>query len=237
MKKEKYLLKSQIHFSSIKTLVPAGTVVCLDRDADVAEFNGVRHEKIVAEVDRMIKAGYVVPCSDAVASTLRVKQEAKIEKMPVIHEKSETQEVRGIQVIRNDTIIDDLDDKDIMRIVNDDTRYIPIKKAGEKRQPGTVELAKADDGLSDVVNGQEEKVVKYIGKGNEDAAETKAVSAGRKLTAKHADDSAKQKASERAKARKESIAKRHAKESQEAKQDAKAGESLAETVIKTVTEG
>ena len=217
MKKEQYLLKNQIHFGSIKTLVPAGTVVTVNRDDNSADFNGIRHENIVGEVDMMIRAGYIIPRSEKTVVDKKPLPNKK-NGMEIIREKNEESNARGISVIRNDGVMDELDEKDVMNVINDETRYIPIKPS-QSRQPGTVELASSNEDLSDVVNGQDATVVKTIGKGEVDAAETNPVLSGKKLTAKHSDDSAKQRASERSKERKESMAKRRANAKKEGKED------------------
>ena len=83
-KNEKYVLKSQVHFGSLKTSVPKGTVVEIDRDRKVVVFNGVEHEN-VNEVDMMIRAGYIIPYvegMDASSAGQKAKepvQEAKLD--------------------------------------------------------------------------------------------------------------------------------------------------------------
>ena len=59
-KKEVYVLKNQVHFGSLKTSVPRGTKVELDREKKIAYFDGVEHDN-VNEVDMMIRAGYIIP--------------------------------------------------------------------------------------------------------------------------------------------------------------------------------
>ena len=97
MKKESYILKNQIHFGSLKTSVPKGTKVIVDRDKNVAEFNGVIHENIVHEVDLMINAGYIVEYSegDEIQQT-KVIPKKKREKLEVL-------ERSGVEIpIKND---------------------------------------------------------------------------------------------------------------------------------------
>ena len=57
---ESYVLKSQVHFGSLKTSVPKGTLVVVDRQAGKAVINGAEHDNL-AEIDMMIRAGFIVP--------------------------------------------------------------------------------------------------------------------------------------------------------------------------------
>lgn len=58
--KEIYILKNQVHFGSLKTSVPKGTIVEMDREKRIVWFAGVEHSNI-NEIDMMIRAGYIIP--------------------------------------------------------------------------------------------------------------------------------------------------------------------------------
>lgn len=60
MKKEVYVLRSQVHFGSLKTSIPKGTKVEIDRNSKIVSFDGIEHDNI-NEVDMMIRAGYIIP--------------------------------------------------------------------------------------------------------------------------------------------------------------------------------
>ena len=87
MSKEVYILKSQVHFGSLKTSVPKGTKIVLDRSAKTVEINGVEHDN-VNDIELGIKAGYVIPFVDGetkVDTTVKISPKAleKQQKMEV----------------------------------------------------------------------------------------------------------------------------------------------------------
>jgi hypothetical protein len=87
-KKEQYILNSQVHFGSLKTSVPKGTIIVVDRKGKTVEINGVPHDNI-SDVDLGIKAGFIIPYIEGkteVDSTVRVSkkvQEMQSKKMEV----------------------------------------------------------------------------------------------------------------------------------------------------------
>ena len=79
MSKEVYVLKSQVHFGSLRTSVPKGTKVVLDREAGTVEMNGAVHSN-VTDIDLGIRAGYVIPFVEGetkVDTTVRISPRAK----------------------------------------------------------------------------------------------------------------------------------------------------------------
>ncbi len=87
MSKEVYVLKSQVHFGSLRTSVPKGTKIILDRDAKTVEINGVEHDNI-NDIELGIRAGYVIPFVDGetkVDTTVKISPKAleKQQKMEV----------------------------------------------------------------------------------------------------------------------------------------------------------
>lgn len=87
MSKEVYILKSQVHFGSLKTSVPKGTKIILDREGRTVEINGAMHDN-VHDIELGIKAGYVIPFIDGeteVDTTVRIspKAQEKQKKMEV----------------------------------------------------------------------------------------------------------------------------------------------------------
>lgn len=69
---EKYILKAQVHFGSLKTSVPKGTVVVVDRKNKTVEINGVPHDNI-SDVDLGIKAGCIIPYVEGETEVLTAK--------------------------------------------------------------------------------------------------------------------------------------------------------------------
>ena len=87
MSKETYILKSQVHFGALKTSVPKGTKIVLDRDSKTVEINGAVHDN-VNDIDLGIKAGYVIPFVDGetnIDTTVKIspKAQEKQKKMEV----------------------------------------------------------------------------------------------------------------------------------------------------------
>jgi hypothetical protein len=87
MSKEVYILKSQVHFGSLKTSVPKGTKIILDREGKTVEINGAMHDN-VNDIELGIKAGYVIPFVDGetkVDTTVKIspKAQEKQKKMEV----------------------------------------------------------------------------------------------------------------------------------------------------------
>ena len=87
MGKEVYILKSQVHFGSLKTSVPKGTKIILDREGRTVEISGAMHDN-VHDIELGIKAGYVIPFIDGeteVDTTVRIspKAQEKQKKMEV----------------------------------------------------------------------------------------------------------------------------------------------------------
>ena len=240
--KEVYVLNYQVHFGSIKTVVPKGTVVSIDRDRKVVEFNGTEHDN-VGEVDMMIRAGYIAPYEKGkssgkkadkpkarksrdfdvlqsdqdlvgeidIKSTKTENRPAGKKKMQVIKEEKNEITSRGIPVVKGDQdgngVKADTSDQ-ILAVVNGDdgrtVRKIPKVETPAKKPFGLSTTSDSNEGLSEIVNGEAGKVVKTIGK----SESTKAVSSGRKLTAKHASAASEEKAKAAAEARKAASEKR-----------------------------
>jgi len=79
MSKEVYILKSQVHFGSLKTSVPKGTKIILDREAKTVEINGAMHDN-VNDIELGIRAGYVIPFVEGktnIDTTVRISPKAQ----------------------------------------------------------------------------------------------------------------------------------------------------------------
>ena len=79
MSKEVYILKSQVHFGSLKTSVPKGTKIVLDRSNRTVEINGAMHDN-VSDIELGIRAGYVIPFVDGetkVDTTVKISPKAQ----------------------------------------------------------------------------------------------------------------------------------------------------------------
>lgn len=79
MSKETYILKSQVHFGSLRTSVPKGTKIVLDRENKTVEINGAVHDN-VNDIEIGIRAGYVIPFVEGetkVDTTVRISPKAK----------------------------------------------------------------------------------------------------------------------------------------------------------------
>lgn len=244
---ESYVLKSQVHFGSLKTSVPKGTLIVVDRTAGKAVIGGAEHDNI-AEIDMMIRAGFIVPGktesvseprtrragnspeklevvqSDQdlmeddidISSTKKSVREAnrKAARGPsieVIHEES-GKDARGLSVVSSDKkmAVRKADtDEEILSVVNGDNDVVgkvPSPTRPKGVPAASLSMPDSSDDAS-LVNGEQQgSVVKSIAKGAK--AETRAVSSGAKLSAKHggrtADSDARAKAA--AEARKAAIA-------------------------------
>lgn len=60
MSKEIYVLKSVVHFGSLKVSVAKGTKIFVNRDKNEVDINGVVHNN-VNEVDMCVRAGFIIP--------------------------------------------------------------------------------------------------------------------------------------------------------------------------------
>ena len=100
-KKEKYILKNQIHFGSLKLAVPRGTVVTVDRKTGSADFNGALHEDFnMHEIDMMVKAGYMLPYNDGktqVDTTVKVSSRVKPQKKMEVRQSDSDMVARDIE--------------------------------------------------------------------------------------------------------------------------------------------
>ena len=79
MSKEVYVLKSQVHFGSLKTSVPKGTKIILDRDEKTVEINGAMHDN-VNDIALGIRAGYVIPFVEgetSIDTTVKISPKAQ----------------------------------------------------------------------------------------------------------------------------------------------------------------
>ena len=256
MSKEVYILKSQVHFGSLKTSVPKGTKIVLDREAKTVDINGAVHDNI-ADIELGIRAGYVIPFVDGetkIDTTVKIspkaqqKNERKMEirksdmdvmpkeidisdtkkevrearrkeKITVSYERNEETEARGLKVVASEATGVRADtQEEILKVVNGDGDYRTVKElkapqAAVKKAPSLSTTEDAND-VASVVNGEQGKVVKTIGKGK---ADTKQVASGKTLVAKHASKDASDRAKATAEARKKAIEARRAKASEDSK--------------------
>ena len=115
---ESYILKSQIHFGSLKTSVPKGTVVRIDRDKNLAEFNDVRHENFnLHEIDMMVKAGYIIPYEDGktkVDTTIKVSSRAKQQKKMEVRQSDSDMVTREIKPAAKKCARRQMDEEDMV---------------------------------------------------------------------------------------------------------------------------
>ena len=115
---ESYILKSQIHFGSLKTSVPKGTVVRVDRDKNLAEFNDVRHEDFnLHEIDMMVKAGYIIPYVDGktkVDTTIKVSSKAKPKKKMEVRQSDSDMITRDIKPVAKKRARRQMDEEDMV---------------------------------------------------------------------------------------------------------------------------
>ena len=91
MGKEVYILKSQVHFGSLKTSVPKGTKIILDREGRTVEINGAMHDN-VHDIELGIKAGYVIPFIDGeteVDTTVKISPKAQEKQKKIFSVKSQ----------------------------------------------------------------------------------------------------------------------------------------------------
>lgn len=100
-KKEKYILKNQIHFGSLKLAVPKGTVVTVDRKNGIADFNGATHEGFnLHEIDIMVNAGYMLPYNNGetkVDTTVKVSSRVKPQKKMEVRQSDSDMVAREIE--------------------------------------------------------------------------------------------------------------------------------------------
>ena len=90
MSKEKYILKNQVHFGTLKVSVPKGTVLTVDRDNKTVEISGVQHDNI-NEVEMCIRAGFIIPYVEGetkVDTEVKISPRAK-NKKKMVGEKSD----------------------------------------------------------------------------------------------------------------------------------------------------
>ncbi len=88
--KEIYILKSTVHFGSLKTSVPKGTKIIVDRKKSTVEINGIPHDNL-GEIDMGIRAKYIIPYVEGeteVDSTVKVspKTQEKLDKKMEVHQ-------------------------------------------------------------------------------------------------------------------------------------------------------
>lgn len=79
MSKEMYILKKQVHFGSLKTSVPVGTIIEVDRENNKAYFCDVEHDNI-SEIDICIRVGSIIPYIDGqtkVDANVKISPRAK----------------------------------------------------------------------------------------------------------------------------------------------------------------
>ena len=129
MSKEIYVLKSQVHFGSLKTSVPKGTRIIVDRKKKTVEINGVSHDNLT-EIEMGIRANYIIPYVEGeteIDSTVKVlpKTQEKLDKKMEVH-KSDL-----------DTMPNEIDISDTKKEVRD------AKRKQEKKM--TVSYEKHDD--------------------------------------------------------------------------------------------
>lgn len=92
MSKETYILKSQVHFGSLKTSVQKGTKVIIDRETKTVEINGALHDNL-ADVELGIKAGCIIPFVDG---------ETKIDTTVKISPKAQEKNEKKMEVQKSD---------------------------------------------------------------------------------------------------------------------------------------
>lgn len=91
MSKEIYVLKSQVHFGTLKTSVPKGAKIIIDRKKQIVEINGVEHDNI-SEVEMCIRAGFIIPFIEGetkIDTEIKISPKAKENKKEYNIEKSD----------------------------------------------------------------------------------------------------------------------------------------------------
>ena len=156
MSKETYILNSQVHFGSLKTSVPKGTKVVLDREARTVEINGAVHDNI-SDIEIGIRAGYVIPFVEG-----KTKVDATVRISPKAKERQQKMEVHQSDL---DVMPREIDISSTKKEVRDAKRRermtVSYEKSGDSEERGmkvvapesTVVKADTQEEILKVVNG------------------------------------------------------------------------------------
>jgi len=125
MSKETYILKSQVHFGSLKTSVPKGTKIVLDRNEKTVEINGVVHDNI-SDIDLGIRAGYVIPFVEG-----KTEIDTTVKISPKALEKNQKMEVHKSDM---DVMPKEIDISDTKKSVRDAKRKEKMTVSYEKSE-------------------------------------------------------------------------------------------------------
>lgn len=167
MSKEAYVLKSLVHFGSLKVSVSKGTVINVDRKKNTVEINGAVHNN-VNEVDMCIRAGFIIPYIEGetkIDNTIKIspKAQEKNEKKYTVEKSDVDKMSKDINISNTKKEVREKNRKSKMKVIreNESTEDVRGLKVITNELPdGTDE--KSNVKKMEVINADEGTVVAKI---------------------------------------------------------------------------
>lgn len=159
MSKEIYVLKNQIHFGTLKTSVPKGTKIVLDREHNKVMINEVEHDNI-SQIEMCIKHGFIIPFDENVQIDTKVKVSPSASKNKQKKYKIEKSDVDSM---KEDILVPKKEKK--QEVKKEKNQKMQIIKQGNVTESRGMQVISSDEQMKQAINPEQKMEVIHADQG------------------------------------------------------------------------
>lgn len=159
MSKEIYVLKNQIHFGTLKTSVPKGTKIILDREHNKVMINETEHDNI-SQIEMCIKHGFIIPFDE------NVQIDTKIKVSPSAFKNKQKQykiEKSDVDSMKEDILVPKKQKK--QEVKKEKNKKMQIIKQGNVTESRGMQVISSDEQMKQVINSEQKMEVIHADQG------------------------------------------------------------------------
>lgn len=158
MSKEIYVLKNQIHFGTLKTSVPKGTKIVLDREHNKVIINETEHDNI-SQIEMCIKHGFIIPFDENVQIDTKIKVSPNASK--------NKQKKYKIEKSDEDSMNEDIlvPKKEKKQEVKKEKKKMQVIKQGSVTESRGMQVISSDEQMKQAINSEQKMEVIHADQG------------------------------------------------------------------------
>ena len=159
MSKEVYVLKNQIHFGSLKTSVPQGTKIILDRQNNKVTINETEHNNI-DEIELCINHGFIIPFDEnnQIDTTVKISPNASKNK-----EKKYNVQKSDVDSMEQDILVPKQEKKQESK--KEKSKKMPVIKEGNVTESRGMKVISSDEQMKQAINPEQKMEVIHADQG------------------------------------------------------------------------
>lgn len=159
MSKEVYVLKNQIHFGSLKTSVPQGTKIILDRQNNKVTINETEHNNI-DEIELCINHGFIIPFDEnnQIDTTVKISPNASKNK-----EKKYNVQKSDVDSMEQDILVPKQEKKQESK--KEKSKKMHVIKEGNVTESRGMKVISSDEQMKQAINPEQKMEVIHADQG------------------------------------------------------------------------